>query len=106
MTIEILHRTDRVEPLVRKAADLKLGGTYEIIHGKIFLSKDNYAIVGDIVELSDVDAALICEQKDAAGRFTMVRRVTKAEVAARNAAADERARKKTAAVKKTQARAA
>ena len=106
MTVQIVHRTDRSEPLVRKASDLKLGGTYEIIHGKIFLSKDNYAIVGDIVELSDVDAALICEQKDAAGRFTMVRRVTKAEVAARNAAADERARKKTAAVKKTQARAA
>ena len=102
MTIEILHRTDRVEPLVRKAADLKLGGTYEIIHGKIFLSKDNYAIVGDIVELSDVDAALICEQRDANGRFTMVRRVTKAEVDSRNAEKEERSRRATTATKRAQ----
>ena len=102
MTVQILHKTDRAEPLVRKATEAKLGGVYEIIHGKIFLSKDNYAIVGDIVELSDVDAALICEQRDANGRFTMVRRVTKAEAESRNAEKEERSKRATTATKRAQ----
>lgn len=98
----IVHRTDRPDPKEKIAAELKLGGLYEVIHGTIFFGKDNYAIAGDIVDLDDVDASLICQQVDKAGKFIMVRKVSQAEVDRRNAEKAERDAAATKAVQKTQ----
>jgi hypothetical protein len=102
MSVDVVHRTERPNPVEKLASDLKLGGTYEVIHGKIFISKDNYAIVGDIVDLDDVDAALVCSQVDPKGKYLLVRKVSKAEVERRNDEKAERDRAASVASQKAQ----
>lgn len=86
MSSKVVLQQPRLNPLKERAAIQKLGGQFEVTHGTIVFSKDDVAMVGDIVELDDIDASLILEQRDKEGKPTMVRRLRPEEVAERQAA--------------------